>query len=355
MTTSSRKVVHDIACAFYKISFKNEKLPKQPRGKFIHFFSVEQVFDFIAKHNYKDLTVSSVRGRYVYSITEITKKENTLYLLIERSDKESEDVRIFNRPKSETKLVPFEEGDELQKFFHVVIQLDPKNKNSALILLEQHAGGTGFTFAYIITKILHDLREASIQPEFFKAPYGGGGTNEDGSPRMVEFATKAEVDNVSGLSILDRAAQGNLLSISAIEEKTEKQIENDPLLIVAKKEFKYIPDRTVFLNQNGQELEKSLLSNALNSVLNKIKKDASLGENLFYRVRCKEKSRVMSIDIKGDFAESDFGVKIEFIEGFERQAVTQTVTSDQKLFSKMNTILSRHKSLEILPNDGTNS
>lgn len=355
MTTSSRKVVHDIACAFYKISFKNEKLPKQPRGKFTHFFSVEQVFDFIAKNNHKDLTVSSVKGRYVYSITEITKKENTLYLLIERSDKESEDVRIFNRPKAKTKLVPFEDGDELQKFFHVVIQLDPKNKNSALMVLEQYAGGTGFTFGYIITSILHNLRESNIQPDFFKAPYEGGGTNEDGTPRMVEFATKAEVDNVCGLSILDRAAEGNLLSISAIEEKTKKQIEKDPLLIVAKKEFKYIPDRTIFLDQNGQELEKSLLTQAFTGVLSKIKKDASFGENLFYRVRCKEKSRTMSIDIKGDFAESDIGVKIEFIEGFERQAVTPNVTSDQNLFSRMNTILSRHKGSEILPNDGTNT
>lgn len=127
------------------------------------------------------------------------------------------------------------------------------------------------------------------------------------------------------------------------------------MLIVAKKEFKYIPDRTIFLDQNGQELEKSLLSKAFNGVLSKIKSDASLGENLFYRVRCKEKSRTMSIDIKGDFTESDFGVKIEFIEGFERQPVTQDATSDQKLFSRMNTILSRHKSSEILPNDGTNS
>ena len=98
-----------------------------------------------------------------------------------------------------------------------------------------------------------------------------------------------------------------------------------------------------------------LLSTAFNGVLNKIKNDASLGENLFYRVRCKEKSRTMSIDIKGDFTESDFGVKIEFIEGFERQPVTQDATSDQKLFSRMNTILSRHKGSEILPNDGTNS
>ena len=51
MTTNSRKVVHDIPCAFYKISFKNEKIPNQPRGKFSHFLSVEQVFDFIKKHN----------------------------------------------------------------------------------------------------------------------------------------------------------------------------------------------------------------------------------------------------------------------------------------------------------------
>lgn len=355
MKTNSRKVVHDIPCAFYKISFQNEKVRNQPRGKFSHYLSVEQVFDFIEKHNTKDLTVSSVRGRYIYSITEITKKDNTLNLLIERSDKESEDVRIFNRPNAKTKLVPFEEGDELQKFFHVVIQLDPENKNSALMLLEQYAGGTGFTFAYIITKIMHDLRESKIQPDFFKAPYEGGGTNEDGSPRMVEFSTKAEVDNVCGLSLLDRAAQGNLLSISAIEEKTKKQIEKDPLLIVAKKEFKYIPDRTIFLDQNGQELERNLLSTAFTGVLNKIKKDACFGENLFYRVRCKEKSRTMSIDIKGDFTESDIGVKIEFIEGFERQPVTQNAASDQKLFSKMNTILSRHKGLEILPNDGTNS
>lgn len=355
MTTSSRKVVHDIPCAFYKISFKNEKVPNQPRGKFSHFLSVEQVFDFIKKHNKKDLTVSSVRGRYIYSITEITKKENTLKLLIERSDKESEDVRIFNRPKDTTKLVEFEDGDELQKFFHVIIQLDPINKNSALMLLEQYAGGTGFTFGYIITKILHDLHASNVQPDFFITPYEGGGTNEDGTPRMVEFNIKAEVDNVCGLSILDRAAQGNLLSISAIEEKTKKQIENDPLLIVAKKEFKYIPDRTIFLDQNGQILEKSLLSNAFNSVLSKIKKDASLGDNLFYRVRCKEKSRTISIDIKGDFTESDFGVKIEFIEGFERQAVTQNATSDQKLFNQMHTILSRHIRSEIPPNDGTNS
>ena len=135
----------------------------------------------------------------------------------------------------------------------------------------------------------------------------------------------------------------------------KEQIENDPLLIVAKKEFKYIPDRTIFLDQNGQILEKSLLSNAFNSVLSKIKKDASLGDNLFYRVRCKEKSRTISIDIKGDFTESDFGVKIEFIEGFERQAVTQNATSDQKLFNQMHTILSRHIRSEIPPNDGTNS
>lgn len=356
MSTNSRKVVHDIPCAFYKISFKNEKARNQPRGKFSYFLSVEQVFDFLAKHNNnKDLTVSSVRGRYIYSITEIKKKDNTLNLLVERSDKESEDVRIFNRPKAKTKVVPFEDGDELQKFFHVVIQLDPANKNSALMLLEQYAGGTGFTFAYIITKILHDLRESKIQPDFFRAPYEGGGNNEDGSPRMVEFTTKAEVDNVSGLSLLDRAAEGNLLSISAIEEKTKKQIEKDPLLIVAKKEVKYIPDRAIFLDQNGQVLERNLLTQAFTGVLGKIKKDASLGDNLFYRVRCKEKSRTMSIDIKGDFTESDIGVKIEFIEGFERQAVTQTVASDQKIFSRMNTILSRHIGSEILPNDGTNS
>ena len=172
---------------------------------------------------------------------------------------------------------------------------------------------------------------------------------------MVEFSTKAEVDNVCGLSLLDRAAQGNLLSISAIEEKTKQQIEKDPLLIVAKKEFKYIPDRTIFLDQNGQVLERNLLNNAFTNILKKIKRDASLGENLFYRVRCKEKSRTMSIDIKGDFTESDIGVKIEFIEGFERQAVTQTVASDQRLFKQMDTILSRHKGLEIPPNDGTNT
>ena len=355
MTTNSRKVVHDIACAFYKISFKNEKLPHQPRGKFTHFFSVEEVFDFIAQHNNKNLTVSSVRGRYIYSISEITKKNKSLYLLIERSDKESEDVRIFNRPKDHTKLVPFEEGDELQKFFHVVIQLDEKNKNSAVMLLEQYAGGTGYTFAYIITKILHDLRELNIQPDFFKAPYEGGGTNEDGTPRMIEFATKTEVDNVCGLSILDRVAEGNLLSISAIEEKTKKQIENDPLLVIAKKEFKYVPSNSLFLDQNGQKLEKNLLSNAFNKVLGTIKKDASLSKDFFYRVRCKEKSRVMSIDIKGDYSESDFGVKIEFIENFERQPVTQAIAADPKLFKKMDTILSNHRGLEISPNDGTNS
>ncbi|EHU1847409.1 hypothetical protein AW812_RS19215 [Acinetobacter baumannii] len=355
MSTNSRKVVHDIACAFYRISFKNEKLPKQPRGKFSHFFSVEQVFDFIAKHNHKDLTVSSVKGRYVYSITEIKKNENALFLLIERSDKESEDVRIFNRPQATTKLVPFEEGDELQKFFHVVIHLDPKNKNSGLVLVEQYAGGTGYTFGYIITNILHNLRLSNIQPDFFKVPYEGGGTNEDGSPRIVEFATKTEIDNVCGLSLIDRAAQGNLLSISAIEEKQKKQIEDDPLLVIAKKEVKYVPDPTIFLDQNGQELDKSFLSDTFNALLDKIKRDASLGQDFFYRIRCKEKSRIMSIDIKGDFVESDFGVKIEFIEGFERQAVTQTVASDQKLFNRMNIILARHKGLEILPDDGINS
>ncbi|MFW6585671.1 hypothetical protein [Acinetobacter baumannii] len=355
MTKSSRKVVHDIACAFYRLSFKNEKLANQPRGKFSYFFSVEQVFDFIAKHNNKNLTVSSVRGRYVYSIAEISKKSGSLYLLIERSDTKSEDVRIYNRPKSKTKLVPFEDGDELQKFFHVVVKLDPKNKNSATVLVEQYAGGTGFTFAYILTKILHELRELQVQPDFFKAPYEGGGTNEDGSPRIVEFATKAEVDNVCGLSLLDRAAQGNLLNISVIEEKTKKQIENDPMLVIAKKECKYLPDPATFLDQNGQPLEKSLLSSAFGKVLSKIKKDAALGDNIFYRVRCQEKSRLMSIDIKGDFIESDLGVKIEFIENFERQAVTQDVVSDPKLFDRMTTILSHHNRSEILANDGTNT
>jgi len=355
MVKSSRTVVHDIACAFYKITFKNEKLPKQPRGKLNHFFSVEQVFDFISKKNHKNLTVSSVRGRYIYSINSMVKKNNSIYLLIERSDKESEDMRIFNRPTDQTKLIPFEDGDELQKFFHVVIKLDEKNKNSALMLLEQHAGGTGFTFAYIITKILHDLRTSNIQPDFFQALYEGGGKNEDGTPRIVEFLTKAEVDNVCGLSILDRAAQGNLLSISAIEEKTKKQIENAPLLIRTKKEIKYIPDSTIFLDQNGQKLEKNLLTDTFNKLLGTIKKDASLNSEFFYRVRCKEKSRVMSIDIKGDYSESDFGVKIEFIENFSRQPVTQTISADEKLFNQMDKILSRHTGLEISADDGTNS
>ena len=63
----------------------------------------------------------------------------------------------------------------------------------------------------------------------------------------------------------------------------------------------------------------------------------------------------MSIDIKGDYSESDFGVKIEFIENFERQPVTQAIAADPKLFKKMDTILSNHRGLEISPNDGTNS
>ena len=98
-----------------------------------------------------------------------------------------------------------------------------------------------------------------------------------------------------------------------------------------------------------------MLSSTFGKVLAKIKKDAALGDNIFYRVRCQEKSRLMSIDIKGDFIESDLGVKIEFIENFERQSVTQDVVADPKLFDRMTTILSHHNRSEILANDGTNT
>ncbi|MFP8815558.1 hypothetical protein ACLILV_00340 [Acinetobacter johnsonii] len=353
MTTSSRKVTHDIACAYYKLNFKCEKKPNQPRGKFSHYLKISDVFDFIAQNNHKDLVVTSLKGRYVFSIKEVKKKGNNLLLLIERSDKEHEDVRIYNRPSDQTKLVPFEDGDELQRFFHVVVNLDAQAPFSSSILVEQYAGGTGYTFAYILTKILHDFNTNHIQPDFFKVPYEGGGLNEDGTPRLVEFRIKANVDNVAGISLLDRAAEGNLLSISAIEETKKSRIESDPMLVIAKKEFKYIPQQTVFLDQNGQILERGLLQQAMNSVLSKIKKDASLGEDFFYRIRCKEKSRMMSVDIKGDYEESDFGVKIDFIEQFERQTVTQDVKMDEQLFDKMIALLAAHVRSESSNNEGS--
>ena len=352
MTTSSRKVIHDIACAYYKLSFKCEKKPNQPRGKFSHYLKVEDVFDFIAQNNHKNLVVTSVKGRYVFSIKEIKKKGNNLLLLIERSDKEHEDVRIYNRPTDKTKLVPFEDGDELQRFFHVVVNLDTKAPYSSNILVEQYAGGTGYTFAYILSKILSDFNVNHTQPDFFKVPYEGGGLNEDGTPRVVEFGIKAHVDNVAGISLLDRAAEGNLLSISAIEETKKSRIESEPMLVIAKKEFKYIPQQTVFLDQNGEILERGLLKQAMNSILSKIKQDAALGDDFFYRVRCKEKSRTMSVDIKGDYTESDFGVKIDFVEQFERQAVTQDVKVDERLFDKMITLLGAHVVSESLSDEG---
>lgn len=86
--------------------------------------------------------------------------------MIERSDKEHEDVQIHNRPSDQNKLVPFEDGDELQRFFHVVVNLD------AQLFLFEYFGpnsmqsGTGYTFAYILTKILHDFNTNHIQPDF---------------------------------------------------------------------------------------------------------------------------------------------------------------------------------------------
>lgn len=62
MTTSSRKVTHDIACAYYKLNFKCErKKPNQPRGKFSHYLKISDVFDFIAQNNHKDLVVTSTQ------------------------------------------------------------------------------------------------------------------------------------------------------------------------------------------------------------------------------------------------------------------------------------------------------
>lgn len=49
---------------------------------------------------------------------------------------------------------------------------------------------------------------------------------------------------------------------------------------------------------------------------------------------------MMSVDIKGDYEESDFGVKIDFIEQFERQTVTQDVKMGKRtVFDKMIALL----------------
>lgn len=76
--------------------------------------------------------------------------------------------------------MPFEEGNELQKFFHVVIQLNHQNLNFTRTICWRHRL---YLCLYLLTKILHDLYKASIQPKFSKVPYEGRGINENSSFR----------------------------------------------------------------------------------------------------------------------------------------------------------------------------
>lgn len=342
MASVTRSVTHDICCSYYNLHFKAEKRPNQPRGKLNKYLNVLDVFNFIKSHNSNGLYVSSVRGRYIFSLKKIDfTGDEFVRVLVERSDKESEDIRIHNRPSNMTRLVQFEDGDEYQRFFHVIIMLDKDNPTSSRMLLEQYSGGTGYTFGYILSAILQELAKQNVQPDFFKTNYPGGGLNEDGSQRMVEFNIKAIIDNVPGITLTDRVAAGNLLSISAIEESKIGQTEDANKLILSKKEFKFIPQPAIYQDQNGDVLEKSIINKNLSDVFDDIRRRSNVSENYFYRVKCKENSRVLSVDIKGDFVESDFGVKLEFIERHSRQSVTENADFDMALCDKMEAMIKR--------------
>ncbi|GAC1569420.1 MAG: hypothetical protein NVS3B3_23810 [Aquirhabdus sp.] len=168
----------------------------------------------------------SARGMELLYISDWQRHDDTLHILISKSDKAISDP-VFTIPQQRMRRTAAKAEQEGQDFsVHIVLQLPQDDLAPALCLVENCAGLGAFFIRRLLNQILADAKK--ISPADFEQFHPDGAVDENGKPKKYNVGFKCLLDGHLSDDLKNDLDQGKVQSIELITEKTQHtQIDED--------------------------------------------------------------------------------------------------------------------------------
>lgn len=289
--------------------------------------SVKRAFELIqlipADQRIKELS----KGKELLYISDWNWVENTLSILVNKSDKAMSDP-VFTVPKKKKRRTAEKQEDEGQDFsIHMLVKLPENHLEPGLVLIEQCIGLSIFTVQKLFNQLLLDAKK--ISPSDFQQIHPDGSLDSNGKPKNYNVNFGCEFDGHLSDELKDDLNHGKIQTIELITDKQQYTPFDDDgyikekcktLVLTLKDEGRPIYDKF--------ERISKLISNKKNDYGHaKIKFKSSTGVD-----------RTVEIDTSEGLAQSY--VKKGKLEGFDFDLKSSYEKFNRPILEKMKALLS---------------
>lgn len=330
--TNKKSVVQDIPVTFHDIYFvpikkTNQKLSGDPKI----LLKFEDVLSLIQDYDYSAVELS-VKDRYTYNIASIQINKKGIYeCVINCNDSQAEDIWKRNKKQNKTEVVSFDKDESHLIRCHVLFRTtDEKKGVVARMLIEGNRKVSEQTVRRLIQKILSEIDEKNIQPDFFEEDYAGAVPTKNNHYKMA-FSVKVKTTALLDQGFLEQLTSGDFYHIDIIEKSVGKVHGEVPFL---REEIQSIKFKPYFES-------KTTLSNIFDGVKKLAKKKFGIVQSkgdrdITYKICYPEGAHKRTISFDPiDEAGQSFTTKKLWINKFERKNSLPTMIFDSDLCRRM--------------------
>ncbi|MCD4500237.1 hypothetical protein [Chromobacterium vaccinii] len=159
------------------------------------------------------------KGREFLYMSDWNWTDNTISILINKSDKNMSDP-VFTNPQEKKRRTAEKLDGEGQDFsVHMVVQLPENDLNPALVIVEYCAGLGAFVVQRLLNQILNDAK--MLSPIDFEQLHPDGSLDNKGKQKKYNVTFKCELDGHISDDLKDDLNHGNVQAIELITDKEQ--------------------------------------------------------------------------------------------------------------------------------------
>lgn len=331
-----KSVTHDVPVSFHEIHFEPLKKPKQKlAGEPKTLLKFEDVMTLIMDFDYASVELES-RDRYTYTLYRVRQNKKGIYeCVINCDDSQAEDVIKHNKKKKKTEVVSFNVDESHLIRTHILFQpLEATKGVTARLLIEGNRKVSEQIVRMLFQKILNTIDSKNHQPDFFEEDYAGTIPTETTDYKM-KFSIKTKTSAITDQDFVKQLESGNFYHIVISEKSVGKVHTEAPFLHETLQTVQLKPIFT-----DGHKGLKAVL-NGLKSVAKKHfgTEKSNNNKEIAYKLCYPEGSHQRTVSFEPENEQiSDFALKREWLNKFERRNMTQDTIFDDNLCRRMSAL-----------------